>query len=220
MVGDTINPTQNTVLTAAHLINSRGSRSSARSLSAMTSATLSGETVEKPRNSKGETAAKTSMTMTTIGAMLTRKALNDRPLRAPMMMLGGSPTSVAAPPMLDANTSAISIGTGLISSRSQTSKVTGAIKSTETTLGSTADAAAITSIRRIMMRNREAVARLAAQIAAYSQTPVCCRMLTIIIMPNIKNMTSQSIPVSAEKNTSGEVTPGRRVRRPAPLGQT
>src|ERR1700742_1466189 len=198
MVGDTMNPTKTTAITAPHLINNLRSFSNSRSSRAMTSATLSGETVEKPRNTKGETAAKTSMTMTTIGAMLTRNALNDRPLRAPMMMLGGSPTSVAAPPMLDANTSAISIGTGLISSRSQTSKVTGAIKSTETTLGSTADAAAITSIRRIMMRNGEPLARLAAQIAAYSKTPVCCRMLTIIIMPNIKNMTSQSIPVSAE----------------------
>ena len=55
--------------------------------------------------------------MTTIGAMLSRKALKDRPLRAPMMMLGGSPTNVAAPPMLEANTSAINSGTGLIVQR-------------------------------------------------------------------------------------------------------
>ena len=80
----------------------------------------------------------------------------------------------------------------------RTSNVTGAINSTETTLGSRAEAAAITSIRRIMMRKGEPLARLAAQIAAYSKTPVCRRMLTIIIMPNIKKMTSQSTPVSAE----------------------
>ena len=198
MVGDTMNPTKTTAITAPHLISSLRSRSSSRSSSAMTSATLSGETVEKPRNIRGEIATKTSMMMITIGAMLNRKALNDRPLRAPMMMLGGSPTSVAAPPILEANTSAISNGTGLISSRSHTSKVTGAINSTETTLGSSAEAAAITSISRIMMRSGEPLARFAAQIAAYSKTPVCCRMLTIIIMPNIKKITSQSIPVSAE----------------------
>jgi len=136
--------------------------------------------------------------MATIGAMLTRKALNDRLLRAPMMMLGGSPTSVAAPPTLEAKTSAISIGTGLISSRSQTSRVTGAISRTDTTLGSTAEARAITSISRIMMRSGEPPARLTAQMAMYSKTPVWRRMLTITIMPSIKKMTSQSIPLSWE----------------------
>jgi hypothetical protein len=47
-----------------------------------------------------------------------------------MMMFGGSPISVAAPPMLDANTSAIRNGTGLMLSRSHTSSVTGAMSST------------------------------------------------------------------------------------------
>ena len=43
-----------------------------------------------------------------------------------MMMFGGSPTRVAAPPMLEANTSAIRNGVGLTPRRSQTSRVTGA----------------------------------------------------------------------------------------------
>src|SRR6202012_528252 len=172
MVGDTMNPTKTTAITAPHLINSLRSFSNSRSSSAMTSATLSGETVEKPRNSKGETAAKTSMTMITIGVMLTRNALNDRPFRAPMMMLGGSPTSVAAPPTLDANTSAISSGTWLMASRSQTSSVTGAISNPDTTLGRMAEAKAIASISSAMMRNAEPLARLTAQIATYSNAPV------------------------------------------------
>ena len=49
---------------------------------------------------------------TTAGAMLTRKSLNVRPARLPMMMFGGSPISVAAPPMLEASTSAIRNGLG------------------------------------------------------------------------------------------------------------
>ncbi len=44
---------------------------------------------------------------TTIGAMWTRKSLNVSPARLAMMMFGGSPMSVEAPPMLDASTSAI-----------------------------------------------------------------------------------------------------------------
>ena len=98
-----------------------------RSFSDITSATRSGSTSNEPRNSRGSMAMKTTRTMTTIGAMCTRKSLNVKPARLAMMMLGGSPTKVAAPPMLEANTSAIRNGIGLIASRSQTSRVTGAI---------------------------------------------------------------------------------------------
>ena len=85
-----------------------------------------------------------------------------------------------------------------MSSASQTSKVTGAISKTETTLGSTAEASAITSISSNMMRTGEPFARLTDQIATYSKTPVWRRMLTIIIMPSIRKITSQSIPLSSE----------------------
>ena len=57
---------------------------------------------------------KTTITMSTIGIMWTRKSLNDNPARLAMMMLGGSPTRVEAPPILEASTSAIRKGIGLI----------------------------------------------------------------------------------------------------------
>ena len=60
-----------------------------------------------------------------------------------MMMFGGSPISVAAPPMFEAIASAIRNGTGGMPSRSQTSSVTGAISSTVVTLSSSADATAV-----------------------------------------------------------------------------
>ncbi len=104
-----------------------------------------------------------------------------------MMMFGGSPTSVAAPPMLDANTSAIRNGAALMASRSQTSSVTGAISSTVVTLSSSAEATAVTSTSRIMIRSGEPLARLADQIAAYSNTPVWRRTLTMIIIPSSRN---------------------------------
>jgi hypothetical protein len=49
-----------------------------------------------------------------------------------------------------------------------------------------------------MIRSGEPRARLAAQIATYSNTPVCRSTLTMIIMPSSKKITSQSIPVSRE----------------------
>src|SRR5277367_15223 len=196
--GARMNPTNTTAMTTPHLMSSPRSRIASRSFSDIASATRSALTAERPRNNTGDIARRTSSTMITIGAMFTRKALNDRALRAPMMMFGGSPTSVAAPPTLEANTSAINIGTGLMSSASQTSKVTGAISNTETTLGSTAEASAITSISSNMMRTGEPLARLTAQMATYSNTPVWRRMLTIIIIPSIRKMTSQSIPLSWE----------------------
>src|ERR1700722_498729 len=196
IVGARMNPANTTTITRPHLTSSPRSRMVSPSCRDITSATRSALTAEKPRNISVDTASRASSTITTIGAMFARNALKDRALRAPMMMFGGSPTSVAAPPTLEANTSAINIGTGLVSSATQTSKVTGAISNTETTLGSTAEASAITSISSNMMRNGEPLARLTAQIATYSNAPVWRRMLTIIIIPSIKKMTSQSIPLS------------------------
>ena len=78
--------------------------------------------------------------MIATGARWIRKSLNDSSARLPMMMFGGSPISVDTPPMLDANTSAIRNGIGLMSRRSHTNNVTGAISSTMVTLGRIADA--------------------------------------------------------------------------------
>ena len=55
-------------------------------------------------------ATKTIISTTTIGAMWIRKSLNVRPDRLAMMMFGGSPIRVAAPPMFEAKTSAIRNG--------------------------------------------------------------------------------------------------------------
>jgi hypothetical protein len=52
-------------------------------------------------------STKATKTTTTIGVMWTRKSLKVSPARLPMMMFGGSPISVAAPPMLEARTSAM-----------------------------------------------------------------------------------------------------------------
>jgi hypothetical protein len=47
---------------------------------------------------------------------------------------------------------------------------------------------------------------LAAQIATAWNTPVCLRMLTMIIIPSSRKMTFQSTPVSSEKNAERALT--------------
>ena len=57
------------------------------------------------------------------------------------------------------------------------------MSSTVVTLSSSADANAVTRTSRIMIRSGDPLARLAAQIAMYSKTPVCRSTPTMIIMP-------------------------------------
>ena len=89
-----------------------------------------------------------------------------------MMMFGGSPISVAVPPMLLAITSAIRNGTGEVPSRSQISSVTGATSSTVVTLSRNAESTAVISDEHDHDHGTGArFARFAAQIARYSNTP-------------------------------------------------
>ena len=193
------------VSTTPHLISSVRSLIASRSFRDITSAFRSSDTANEPRNSHGSIATNTASATSTIGAMLTRKSLNSRPARLPMMMLGGSPIKVAAPPMLEAKTSAIKKGTGLMSSRSHTRRVTGAISSTVVTLSRNAEASAVTSTSKIITRSGEPLARLAAQMARNSNTPVFRSTLTMIIMPSSRKITFQSAPVSGEKKASSAV---------------
>ena len=125
-----------------------------------------------------------------------------------MMMFGGSPTRVAVPPMLEASASAMRNGATGTASRSHTRNVTGAISSTVVTLSSTAEAAAVTSTRITITRNGRPRARLAAQIATYSNTPVRCSTATMSIIPSSRNITFQSMPASSEKKAcSASVAP-------------
>ena len=126
------------------------------------------------------------------------KSLKFSPARLAMMMLGGSPTSVAVPPMFDASTSAIRNGATGSASRSQTSRVTGAISRTVVTLSSRAEAAAVIMISMAMTRKGLAFALFTDQMARYSKRPVFFSTPTIIIMPRSRKMTFQSMPESSE----------------------
>ena len=151
-------------------------------------------------NSHRHSPISTTINTTTTGARWTRKSLNDNPPRLAMMMLGGSPTRVAVPPMFDANTSASRYGTGGNANRWHSRIVTGATSNTVVTLSSSADATPVIRINRTISGNGRPRARFADQIARYSKTPVSRITLTMIIIPSSRKMTFQSTPDSGEKN--------------------
>ena len=143
-----------------------------RSSRAISASTFSGWKVNAERNITRAITMNTSSSTTTIGARLSTKSLKLSPDLAAMMMLGGSPIRVAVPPMLEAITSAIRNGTGGASMRSHSSSVTGATSRTVVTLSSRAEATAVSTISITMIANGRPLARLAAQIATNSKTPV------------------------------------------------
>ena len=67
-------------MTTPHLMSSRRSRMASLSRSDITSATRSGLTAEKPRNISGDTARRTSSTITTIGAMFDQEGVEGQGL--------------------------------------------------------------------------------------------------------------------------------------------
>ena len=86
----------------------------------------------------------------TIGARLTMKELKLSPVAPAMMMFGGSPISVAVPPMLEAITSMISSGIASMSSASASRKVIGATSRIVVRLSRKAESSAVIPARLIV----------------------------------------------------------------------
>ena len=80
---------------------------------------------------------------TTAGASYRMKSKNENPAADPIMMLGGSPMSVAVPPMFDARISVMKNGMGLTSSSLHTVSVMGPMSSTVVTLSRNAESTAV-----------------------------------------------------------------------------
>ena len=97
-------------------------------------------------------------------------ASGDRP--EPIMILGGSPIMVAAPPILENRTSAISNGTGCKSSTLASWIVTGVSRSIVVTLSRNADKTAVTIHNITTSDQIEPSLLLYASTANHSNTPV------------------------------------------------
>ena len=112
-------------------------------------------------------------------------------------MFGGSPISVAAPPMFDASTSAISIGTAETLSVCATAIVTGAISTTVVTLSRKADVTAVMAQSSSSTPIGLPPAAFAERIAIHWNTPVLAIVFAMIIMPVSRKITSRSIDSNA-----------------------
>ena len=216
MSGRSTNPASTSSSTTPQSTSSRLSSMASRSSSSMIDSARSLSTcIFRPHSSHAR-PTKTIISSTTIGPRLMTKSLKVIPDRPAMMMLGGSPMSVAVPPMFEAIASASRNGTGEVPSRSQTSSVTGATSSTVVTLSSRAEATAVSTTSMTMTRKGRPRARFADQIAMNSNTPVCLTMPTMIIIPSSRKMTFQSIPVSSEKKALSALTAPSTTIAPAP----
>ncbi len=105
--GCSTNPSMTSTSTPRVRRSRRGSRIASRSTSSMTPAARSGSWWNSRRNSHRHSSRRTPTRNKAMGARWTRNALKDRPPRLAMMMFGGSPISVAVPPMFDASASAM-----------------------------------------------------------------------------------------------------------------
>ena len=108
-----------------------------------------------------EPAVTTTKVIDAIGARLTMKALKESPVAPAMMMFGGSPISVAVPPMFEAMISMITSGIGSMSSASASRNVIGTISRTVVRLSRNAESTAVVAARLKTHRQRAAARELA-----------------------------------------------------------
>ena len=120
-----------------------------------------------------------------------------RPAAEPIMVLGGSPISVAVPPILENIASPISSGTGLICNLVATSNVTGAIKMITVRLFRNIETMAVIPPSNTSKRRGDPAARRAAWIARYSNTPVLPSMAMSSIIPRSRPSVLKSMAMRA-----------------------
>ncbi len=144
--------------------------------------------MDRPNASQSPATNRARITRTT-GPSMTRKSTYPRCALLAIMMLGGSPTRVAVPPMFEATAAATRNGTGLSSNRFVISSVTGAMRRTVVTLSSMAERPAVINDKSTIMRKGRAFACCAAQMARTSNNPVLRVMLMMTIMPMRRKMT-------------------------------
>src|SRR6185437_14967300 len=125
----------------------------------------------------------TIMTMIITGVSSNTNSLNDRPACEPIRILGGSPMSVAVPPMLEAKISANRYGYVGTFSVLQIASVTGTINNTVVTLSRKAESTAVVICSINNIPAGCALADCADHTARYWNMPERREIDTKIIMP-------------------------------------
>ena len=140
-------------------------------------------------NIKIRTAIDARNIIVTIGVSSRTKSIKLKPALAPIIIFGGSPISVAVPPIFEARTSVIKNGTGSVSNSFAMAKVIGIISTTVVTLSKNAETIAVNAASA----NRTVfgcpfVARKRFK-AIHLKTPLRLAIFTIIIIPINRKIT-------------------------------
>jgi len=143
--------------------------------------------------------------------MFTIKSINVKCPNEPIMMFGGSPISVAVPPILEAKTVAIMYGTGLSLSFEVIDISIGTINRTVVTLSRKAERKAVSSVNvRIIFKGSPLVIFKAIE-ERIEKNPLSIKTETIIIIPIRRNIVLWSIDSHA---SLGVTTPKKTARKP------
>ena len=155
-----------------------------------------------PRSINGTASMKAPRQITATGPTLIRKVGKSMSACVAMRMFGGSPISVAVPPMFEASASAISSGAARTSSVRATTSVTGASSTTVVTLSRKAEATAVMAQRINSTRTGLPRATFTVRIASHWKTPVLASVFAIIIMPASRKITSSEMASKARSVVS------------------
>ena len=183
--------------TAADFIRSPASVIVSRSLMLITSLRAAAVAVIFRPKKKSNAATSSARLIATSSDSSLRKSVNDSPMAPPIRMFGGSPISVAVPPMFEEKISIKRNGYGFNFSLRVISIVTGTISSTVVTLSRNADSTAVTTPSTARMPRGFAFTSFADLTAAYWNAPDFSIIPTIIIMPISSAMVLKSMPFSA-----------------------
>ena len=144
-----------------------GSWSASFSSKAIRPAMFWGAAASSERKTTRKTSIAASQATSTMGAVWVRKSTKVKPAAEPIITLGGSPTSVATPPVLDSRASAISNGMGLMPSISAIRIVIGAMRTTVVTLSRNRERTVVIVPRRTSRNHTLPRETFAVRIATY-----------------------------------------------------
>ena len=147
----------------------------------------------------------------TIGATLTIKSIKVKFPKEPIIMFGGSPISVAVPPIFEAKTVAMIYGTGFSFSLEVMEINIGTMKRTVVTLSKNADktAVSIVNVRSILKGFPFVIFN--AREESIEKKPLSISTETIIIIPIRRNIVLWSIDSQA---CLGVTTPINTANKP------
>ena len=180
-------------MTNRHFFSSAGFAIWLRALRLMTFSCSSGCVLSSLWYSAISTASTTRKMTIATPVRFATKSMKFRPTALPIMMFGGSPMSVAVPPMFDARICEMRYGFTSTLSCAVMENVMGTVRSTVVTLSRRAEQTIVSAESAMSSLIGCALTFFAAQMARKLKRPVSLVMFTMIIMPMSRPSVLKSI---------------------------